>query len=159
MGAGAAPRPISVAIDQLLSLSRARGAWISMRRQRLQGMVGARRRGSNQAWEVDYLIDSSKARHAATDLLERAIVDAGLKAFSFDSGLPVVADGTAEYIKASDEHGVLKTPPGSGLKLGDKLRIVPGHCDPTVNLYDWIVGYRDGIVELIWPIAGRGAFY
>jgi D-serine deaminase-like pyridoxal phosphate-dependent protein len=90
---------------------------------------------------------------------ERAIVDAGLKAFSFDSGLPVVAEGPAEYIKASDEHGVLRTPPGLGLKLGDKLRIIPGHCDPTVNLYDWIVGYRDGIVELVWPIAGRGAFY
>jgi 3-hydroxy-D-aspartate aldolase len=89
----------------------------------------------------------------------RAIVDAGLKAFSLDSGLPQVADRSAEYIKASDEHGVLKTPPGSGLKLGDKLRIIPGHCDPTVALYDWIVGYRGNTVETIWPIAGRGAFY
>jgi D-serine deaminase-like pyridoxal phosphate-dependent protein len=89
----------------------------------------------------------------------RAIVDAGLKAFSFDSGLPVVADGGAEFIKASDEHGVLKTPPGSKLKLGDKVRIIPGHCDPTVNLYDWIVGYRDGVVETVWPIAARGAVY
>jgi 3-hydroxy-D-aspartate aldolase len=90
---------------------------------------------------------------------ERAIVDAGLKAFSFDSGLPIVADGIAEYMKASDEHGVLRTPSGSNLKLGSKVRLIPGHCDPTVNLYDWIVGYRDGTVETVWPIAARGALY
>ena len=90
---------------------------------------------------------------------ERAILDAGLKALAMDSGMPVVADGGAEYIKASDEHGVLRTAPGSKLKLGDKIRLVPGHCDPTVNLYDWIVGHRDGVVETVWPIAARGAFY
>lgn len=90
---------------------------------------------------------------------QRAIVDAGLKALAFDSGMPLVAGEDAEYVKASDEHGVLKTPPGSKLKLGHKVRLIPGHCDPTVNLYDWIVGYRDGMVETIWPIAARGAFY
>ena len=90
---------------------------------------------------------------------ERAILDAGLKALAMDSGMPVVADGGAEYLKASDEHGVLRTAPGSKLKLGDKIRLIPGHCDPTVNLYDWIVGHRDGIVETVWPIAARGAMY
>ena len=90
---------------------------------------------------------------------ERAIVDAGLKALAFDSGMPGVADGGAEYARASDEHGLLMTPAGSKLKLGDKLRLIPGHCDPTVNLYDWIVGYRNGKVESVWPIAARGALY
>lgn len=90
---------------------------------------------------------------------ERAIVDAGLKALAFDSGPPVVADGGAEYSRGSDEHGLLLTPPGSKLRLGDKIRLIPGHCDPTVNLYDWIVGYRNGKVESVWPIAARGAFY
>jgi D-serine deaminase-like pyridoxal phosphate-dependent protein len=90
---------------------------------------------------------------------ERAIVDAGLKALAFDSGMPGVADGGAEYARASDEHGLLMTPAGSKLKLGDKLRLIPGHCDPTVNLYDWIVGYRDGVVVCVWPIAARGALY
>jgi D-serine deaminase-like pyridoxal phosphate-dependent protein len=43
--------------------------------------------------------------------------------------------------------------------LGEKLRLVPGHCDPTVNLYDWIVAYRGRTVEAVWPIVARGAFY
>jgi len=36
---------------------------------------------------------------------------------------------------------------------------VPGHCDPTVNLHDWIVGVREGIVECVWPVAARGAVF
>lgn len=91
---------------------------------------------------------------------ERAVVDAGLKALSVDSGMPLVADlPGVEFQKASDEHGVLALPAGTTLKVGDKLRLIPGHCDPTVNLYDWIVGVRDGKVECVWPITARGAFY
>ena len=41
--------------------------------------------------------------------------------------------------------------------IGKKLRLVPGHCDPTVARYDWYVGVRDGRVECLWPIAARGA--
>ena len=41
--------------------------------------------------------------------------------------------------------------------LGDKLLLVPGHCDPTVNLYDWYVCVRGGVVEALWPITARGA--
>ena len=44
-----------------------------------------------------------------------------------------------------------------GLDVGDKLRLVPGHCDPTVNLHDWYVGIRRQRVECLWPVAGRGA--
>lgn len=91
---------------------------------------------------------------------ERAVVDAGLKALSVDSGMPLVADlPGVEFQKASDEHGVLALPAGTTLKVGDKLRLIPGHCDPTVNLYDWIVGVRNGKVECVWPITARGAFY
>jgi D-serine deaminase-like pyridoxal phosphate-dependent protein len=89
----------------------------------------------------------------------RAVVDAGLKALSVDSGLPLVADDGAEYLGASDEHGVLRVDDQSRFKLGDKIRLIPGHCDPTVNLYDWIVGYRGDSVECVWPIAARGALY
>jgi 3-hydroxy-D-aspartate aldolase len=92
-------------------------------------------------------------------LPERAVVDAGLKALSVDSGLPLVVDKGAEYVGASDEHGVLRVSNRSRFKLGDKIRLVPGHCDPTVNLYDWIVGYRGDIVECVWPIVARGALY
>jgi D-serine deaminase-like pyridoxal phosphate-dependent protein len=90
---------------------------------------------------------------------ERAYLDAGLKAFSVDSGLPAVCDlDGAELVRASDEHGVLAlSKPGNRPKLGDKLRLIPGHCDPTVNLYDWIVGIRNGRVESLWEVTARGA--
>jgi D-serine deaminase-like pyridoxal phosphate-dependent protein len=90
---------------------------------------------------------------------DRAIVDAGLKALSVDSGPPVVHEHPeAEYLRASDEHGKIRIErPGNSLRLGDKVRLIPGHCDPTVNLYDWYVGYRGDRVEALWPIAARGA--
>jgi D-serine deaminase-like pyridoxal phosphate-dependent protein len=92
---------------------------------------------------------------------ERAIVDAGLKALAFDSGPPLVWDEpAATYERASDEHGRLAvTTATNRLKLGDKLKLVPGHCDPTVNLYDWYVGIRHDRVESLWPITARGAVY
>ena len=89
----------------------------------------------------------------------RAIVDAGLKALSVDSGMPLVAEPGAEYLGASDEHGALRVDDASRFPLGRKLRLIPGHCDPTVNLYDWIVGYRNDRVETVWPITARGALY
>jgi len=90
---------------------------------------------------------------------DRAIVDAGLKALAFDSGLPEVhaARGLA-YANASDEHGELRVDPTQAQPaLGDRVWLVPGHCDPTVNLYDWIVGMRGEHVECVWPVAARGA--
>jgi D-threonine aldolase len=91
---------------------------------------------------------------------ERAVVDAGLKASSVDSGMPRVADDeTVEYVKASDEHGVLRLNGARGYAVGDKLKLIPGHCDPTVNLYDNYVCVRGGKVEALWPIAARGAVW
>ncbi|HEU0157655.1 MAG TPA: DSD1 family PLP-dependent enzyme [Stellaceae bacterium] len=92
---------------------------------------------------------------------ERAIVDAGLKALAFDSGPPLVWDEpAATYERASDEHGRLAvTTATNRLHIGDKIRLVPGHCDPTVNLYDWYVCIRKNRVEAIWPITARGAMY
>lgn len=89
---------------------------------------------------------------------EQVVVDAGLKAFSVDSGLPLVhgIDG-AEYIDASDEHGKIRLTKGTApVTLGEKWKLIPGHCDPTVNLHDWIVGIRNDRVETLWPIAARG---
>lgn len=92
---------------------------------------------------------------------ERAIVDAGLKALAFDSGPPLVFDEpAATYERASDEHGRLAVAGATNrLFLGDKIRLVPGHCDPTVNLYDWYVCLRGDRVEAVWPIAARGMGY
>lgn len=92
---------------------------------------------------------------------DRAVVDAGLKASSVDSGMPLVhARPGVEYAKASDEHGVLTIAAGAKApKLGEKILLVPGHCDPTVNLYDWLVCVRKGAVEALWPVTARGALY
>lgn len=89
---------------------------------------------------------------------ERAVVDAGLKASSVDSGMPAVwRRPELRYLKASDEHGVLATPSADTPALGDTLLLVPGHCDPTVNLYDELVCVRGDRVEAVWPISARGA--
>jgi D-serine deaminase-like pyridoxal phosphate-dependent protein len=91
---------------------------------------------------------------------QRAVVDVGLKAHSVDSGMPtVVGVAGARYLRASDEHGVIELGGPDTIELGRKLRLIPGHCDPTVNLYDWLVCYRGEQVEDLWPISARGAFY
>jgi 3-hydroxy-D-aspartate aldolase len=97
----------------------------------------------------------------STPAPDRAVVDAGLKASSVDSGMPLVNDRPGvEYAKASDEHGVLKIAAGAkSPKLGEKLLLVPGHCDPTVNLYDRYVCVRKGKVEALWAISARGAVW
>ncbi len=88
----------------------------------------------------------------------RAIIDAGLKALAVDSGLPGVADlPGVVYEQASDEHGILVAASGARApRLGEQVRLIPGHCDPTVNLYDWLVVTRGDRVEGVWPITARG---
>ena len=107
-------------------------------------------------WENALFILTSVMSHAKAD---KAIVDAGLKAQSVDSGLPVVFGRTdVKYVKCSDEHGVVEDL-GGVLKVNDKLRLVPGHCDPTCNVHDWYVGVRGGKVEVVWPVSARGKAY
>lgn len=107
-------------------------------------------------WENALFILTSVMSHAKAD---KAICDAGLKAQSVDSGLPVVfGRSDVEYVKCSDEHGVIADPDGV-LKVNDKLRLVPGHCDPTCNVHDWYVGVRNGKVETVWPVSARGKAY
>jgi hypothetical protein len=82
-----------------------------------------------------------------------------LKALAFDSGPPLVCDEpAATYERASDEHGRLGISGATNrLRLGDKIRLSPGHCDPIVDLYDWYVGIRANRVEQLWPMTARGA--
>ncbi|MEL6508940.1 MAG: 3-hydroxy-D-aspartate aldolase BhcC [Pseudomonadota bacterium] len=107
-------------------------------------------------WENALFILTSVMSHAKAD---KAIVDAGLKAQSVDSGLPVIfGRDDVTYVKCSDEHGVVSDPKAA-LKVNDKLRLVPGHCDPTCNVHDWYVGVRNGKVETLWPVSARGKAY
>jgi len=107
-------------------------------------------------WENAFFILTSVMSHAKAD---KAIVDAGLKAQSVDSGLPVIyGRDDVQYVKCSDEHGVVMDPQGV-LKINEKLKLVPGHCDPTANVHDWYVGVRNGVVECVWPVSARGHAY
>ena len=96
----------------------------------------------------------------------RCILDAGLKSLAVDSGLPTVwqggaASATLAYTAANDEHGIVRladgAPAGTALPpLGSQLLLVPGHCDPTLNLHDQLVAVRGGLVQALWPVAARG---
>ena len=94
----------------------------------------------------------------------RCVVDAGHKALGNDQGMPAVAaepgsgfEG-ASYAGPSDEHGTLTLASDNWTpELGAKLRLIPGHVDPTVNLYDWFVVVEDGFVVDLWEITARGA--
>lgn len=90
----------------------------------------------------------------------RAVIDAGHKSHAIDSGLPRVwwPEGL-DFANGGDEHGVLR---GAHLPaLGDTVWLVPGHCDPTVNLHDVLVGVRGGLsaghVERLLRVDARGA--
>lgn len=95
-------------------------------------------------------------RVMSTAVPGRAACDAGLKSQSLDSGLPVVfGRDDVEVVGVSDEHSVVSDP-GGVLSVGDVLRLVPGHCDPTCNLHDHYICVRGGKVEAIWPVTARG---
>jgi len=81
-------------------------------------------------------------------------VDAGFKALAADAGPPRVV-GTGTYRFMGDEHGAI-VGSEAGLRLGDRVSLVQGHCDPTVNLYDtYAVAEGERIVEF-WPVTARG---
>ena len=110
---------------------------------------------TNRDFEHSLFVLSTVMSAAGT----RAVVDAGLKSYSAEKGLPWVhGKAGLEVASVSDEHGTLVVGAGEpGFQLGDKLMLIPGHCDPTVNLHDWYVGVRAGRVEEIWPVDARGA--
>jgi len=91
-----------------------------------------------------------------------AVVDAGHKSHAIDSGLPRVWQRELVYSNGGDEHGILM-PQRAGASLpslGETVWLVPGHCDPTVNLHDHYIAVRGGlaggVVEAVWPIDARG---
>jgi D-serine deaminase-like pyridoxal phosphate-dependent protein len=85
---------------------------------------------------------------------DTAVIDAGWKALSTDAGLPVVKGRPElEYVTKGDEHGGVR---GARMTPGERIELIPSHCDTTVNLYDEYVCVRKGVVEAVWPIAARG---
>ena len=95
--------------------------------------------------------------HPAAD---RAVIDAGLKTLSNDSGPARLADAPGwSYQPAGDEHGTL-TPTGGPhrreLRVGDRVTVLPSHIDTTVNLHDVLHVHRHGELETPWAVAARG---
>jgi D-serine deaminase-like pyridoxal phosphate-dependent protein len=86
--------------------------------------------------------------------------DAGLKSFATEGPLPRVSAGApvgTAYSFFGDEHGCLTLPtPTDSLALGSVVAFVTPHCDPTINLHDYLHVVRDDTVVDIWPIVGRG---
>ena len=140
------------------------------------GVFGELQVGSYLFMDGDYA-DNEPAEHAPrfeqalfvkSQVMSRgashAVVDAGLKAYAIDSGLPRVWRRELEMSNYGDEHGILK-PSGGGSaadlpQLGETVWLVPGHCDPTVNLHDAYVAVRGGlergVIEALWPVDTRG---
>ncbi|MEL6197441.1 MAG: DSD1 family PLP-dependent enzyme [Pseudomonadota bacterium] len=129
--------------------------------------------GSYLFMDADYARNTADDRHppfehalfVLAEVISRrpgghAVLDAGHKASAIDSGVPVphgLAD--AEITQMSDEHAVLS---GADLSLGERLLLVPGHIDPTVNLHDRMVGVRGlgtaaAQVERVFTVDARGA--
>lgn len=92
----------------------------------------------------------------------RAVLDAGLKSLSTDSGMPEPKglSGIA-YRPGGDEHGILTWADESQsadipLAVGERVEMFPSHIDTTVNLHDYYYAHRNGKLEAIWPVAARG---
>ncbi|MBV1732772.1 MAG: DSD1 family PLP-dependent enzyme [Hydrogenophaga sp.] len=94
---------------------------------------------------------------------DHAVCDAGHKSHAIDSGLPAVAwPSGLVFANGGDEHGILRAAvPGTELpELGETVWLIPGHCDPTMNLHDGCVGVRGGLaagrVERLIRVDARG---
>ncbi|HET8747127.1 MAG TPA: DSD1 family PLP-dependent enzyme [Ramlibacter sp.] len=98
---------------------------------------------------------------------QHAVCDAGHKSHAIDSGLPraLTLDPTGEldYLNGGDEHGLLKPARGNQRvpRLDETVWLIPGHCDPTVNLHNHLVGVVGGLqqgrVDKIIRVDARGA--
>ena len=91
---------------------------------------------------------------------DRAILDVGLKSIANDYGPPrVVGLDGAEFTKLSEEHGTLALEESAqGLVHGDVVHLLPSHAGTTINIHDYYFCVRNGILEDVVEVAGRGKF-
>ena len=88
----------------------------------------------------------------------RATTDAGAKACTINQPWPIIKGETGmSYRSGSDEFGSIRyDDPSRIYDVGDKLELIVSHCDPVVNLYDYVYATRNEKVEALWSIAARG---
>ncbi|MEM2875666.1 MAG: DSD1 family PLP-dependent enzyme [Candidatus Bathyarchaeia archaeon] len=89
---------------------------------------------------------------------DRIILDGGLKTITQEFGMPKVKGlEESRVIRISEEHIIVEVRrEAKDLKVGDKVELIPSHCCTTVNLHDKYYGVRDGVLEVVWEIPGRG---
>jgi 3-hydroxy-D-aspartate aldolase len=140
-----------------------------------EGLLTEHQAGSYIFMDVEYGAVSLRANDAgnafATSLFLHSTVisknvpgqvtiDAGLKSFATDGPLPHVSAGAplgTTYSFFGDEHGCLTFPTATDrLPLGSTVACVTPHCDPTINLHDYLHVVRDDAIVDIWQIVGRG---
>lgn len=108
------------------------------------------------------------AMHVRTTIVstptpDRAIVDAGSKVLTHERYYvenfgTVVEYPDAVVARLSEEHGVLDLSRSARKpKVGEVVNIIPNHCCVVSNMVDEVFGIRDGVVEVEWPVAARGA--
>jgi D-serine deaminase-like pyridoxal phosphate-dependent protein len=115
-----------------------------------------------QSWGVDHpialtVLSTVVSRPTPT----RVVTDAGRKAMSYDDHAgpwPKSAEGV-KSVRITAEHGQFELDaPSTQPRIGEKLEWLVGYGDMTVCLHDEMYGVRDGVVETMWPILGRGKF-
>jgi D-serine deaminase-like pyridoxal phosphate-dependent protein len=96
---------------------------------------------------------------------DRVVVDAGSKVLTSDRMLvpdaplsfgAVFGHDDWDVVRLSEEHGVLTVPRGAGVRVGDRLAIVPNHVCPAVNLASHVTVVEGGELAGRWPVAARG---
>jgi D-threonine aldolase len=123
--------------------------------------------GSYVLMDTEYLPHAPAFRHALylwTTVISVnpggwAVVDAGLKALGMDHGDPTLV-GLGDCWFVSDEHITFGTRPDEPVRVGDRMRVLPAHVDPTVALHEAmyvVVGEGpDAEVADLWPVDLRG---
>lgn len=97
---------------------------------------------------------SRPERPGAEDL---AILDIGRKAIDLTYGFPKVKQPAGEIISMPQEHSRLKLhTPGPEPRSGDKVELWVSDANGTFNLHDNVYIIRNGLVEAVWEISGRG---
>lgn len=88
---------------------------------------------------------------------ERCVADSGHKSTTKDHGYPTVHGVEGAVVTAlNDEHAVIAVPASCTLGVGQRIRLIPSHTDPTVNLHDVFYAVEEDRVVDIWPISARG---
>lgn len=182
---------IAIAVDDVLytrKLLEAKGLKVdlitgagtgTLVREAASGVYGEVQAGSFMFMDADYAVNErdpaqpqfEHALFVKTQVISasatQAVCDAGHKSHAIDSGLPIVhnpdGEATLIYQNGGDEHGILAPTDKHGYPpaLDATVWLIPGHCDPTVNLHDHLIGVRGGLqagkVERIIRVDARGA--